>query len=128
MKIGGGKIVFGVLLVVFGCSSFWLSDMTLRLSIVGSSTDRTLYLFGVTNDLAFLMQVVYDGDCGGVDDADKLRLFLFLSSLFLLIIWLLTILIGDTVLEAISPVLSESKGHRARRCLWTVCIWTKNVS
>lgn len=113
MKMGGGKIVFGVLLVVFGCSSFWLSDVMLGFSMVGSSMERTLYLFGVINVLAFLTLAVNDGDCGGVDDVDMLRLFLFLSSLFLLIIWLLTILIGDTVPEAMSSVLSESKGHRA---------------
>lgn len=113
MKMGGGRIFSGALLVVFGCSSFWLSDKMLRFSMVGSSTERTLYLLVVTNVLAFLMLAVYEGDCGGVDDVDKLRLFLFLSSLFLLIIWLLTILIGDTVLEAMSSMLSESKGHRA---------------
>lgn len=86
MKMGGGKIVFSVLLEVFGCSSFCLSVMKLRFSMVGSSTERTLYLFGVTNDLAFLMQVVFDSDCGEVVGIDKLRLFLFLTSLFLLII------------------------------------------
>lgn len=65
--------------------------------MVGSSTERTLYLFGVTNSLDFLMLARCGGDCDGEDDVDKLRLFLFLSSLFLLIIWLLAILIGNTV-------------------------------
>jgi hypothetical protein len=70
-------------------------------------------MLGVTNNLVFLMLAKYDGDCGGEDDVDRLRLFLFLSTLFLLIIWLMTILIGDKVPEAISPVLSGSKGHHA---------------
>jgi len=41
----------------------------------GSSTERALYLLGVTNVLD-----LYDGDSGGEDDVDNLRLFLFLCS------------------------------------------------
>lgn len=125
MKMGGGKIVFSVLLEVFDCSSFWLLDMTIRFLMVGSSTERTLYLLGVINDLVFLMQAEKDGDCGEVDNVDQLRLFLFLSSLFLLIIWLLTILIRDTVFEAIGvqrspratvPVVNLCLGNDCDEC------------
>jgi len=48
---------------------------------------------GVTNDIVFFMLAIDAGDCGGEDDLNKLRLFLFLSTLFWLVIWLLTILI-----------------------------------
>jgi hypothetical protein len=110
--MSGGKVVLGVLLVVFGWPLFRLSDILSVFSTVGSSAERALYLFGVTNCFDFFMQAINDVDYGAEDDVDKLRLFLFLFSLFLLIIWLLIILIEDTVSGAISPILSMSKGRR----------------
>jgi hypothetical protein len=47
--------------------------------------ERALNLFGVTNNLDFLILVIDNSDCGYENVVDKLRLFLFLSSLFLLI-------------------------------------------
>jgi len=77
MNMGEGRVVFSVLLVVLVCFLFKLLDVFSMFSTVGSSTERGLYLFGVTNNLDFLMLAIYDGDCGGEDDVDKLRLFLF---------------------------------------------------
>jgi len=40
MKMGGGKVVFGVWLMILGCSLFKLSDVLSMLSMVGLSTDK----------------------------------------------------------------------------------------
>lgn len=102
-----------------------MSDMLSMFSTVGSSLKRALYLFGVTNDLDFLILALDVGDCGGEDDVDKLCLFLFLS----ICIIFADFLVIDNFNWGHGPrshiaVLSKSKGHRSDGTYGLIKVWS----